>query len=205
MDRLRPRMKIRDPAGFPWHTYGRRPLPLAAHEDRALTKPTPLPFGLLLAVACLSAPPTAAAPDTARQAEVAGRGAQVMPFDLEKTRHIFTPTADGGIQQVVVLDPQDRAQAEAIRQHLAAIAAGFRRGDFSGPLAIHGEGMPGLARLRQAQPGELDIAYREVADGGEIRYSSKTPAVVAAIHQYFEAQLADHGRHAMPGHPHHHP
>ncbi|WP_217807380.1 aspartate carbamoyltransferase [Methylomagnum ishizawai] len=166
-----------------------------------------LSLGFVLATSCLSALPAAAESDAARQAEVAGRGAQVMPFDLEKTRHIFTPTADGGVQQVVVLDPQDRTQIEAVRQHLATIAAGFRRGDFAGPIAIHGAGMPGLARLRQAQPGELDIAYREVADGGEIRYSSKVPAVVAAIHQYFEAQLADHGHHAMPGHPHpmHHP
>ena len=32
-----------------------------------------------------------------RQAEVAARGAQVMPFDLDQTTHIFQPLEDGGL------------------------------------------------------------------------------------------------------------
>src|SRR6476661_8385628 len=41
------------------------------------------------------------ASDSARQAEVARRGADVMPFDLKATTHVFTKTADGGVQRVV--------------------------------------------------------------------------------------------------------
>lgn len=36
--------------------------------------------------------------DERRLDEIAERGSHVMPFDLEKTTHIFTQTADGWIQ-----------------------------------------------------------------------------------------------------------
>lgn len=42
-----------------------------------------------------------------RQEEVERRGAQVMPFSLERTLHIFTKTKSGGIQQVVAKDQSD--------------------------------------------------------------------------------------------------
>ena len=51
----------------------------------------------------------------ARQMEVAARGASVMPFDLERTSHIFAPQADGGLQQVIADDPGDAEQIVLIR------------------------------------------------------------------------------------------
>ena len=45
--------------------------------------------------------------DEKRLDEVAERGAHVMPFDLEKTTHIFSKTDTGGIQQVIVKDKSD--------------------------------------------------------------------------------------------------
>ena len=41
--------------------------------------------------------------DEKRLDEVAQRGAHIMPFDLEKTTHIFSKTAKGGLQQVMIL------------------------------------------------------------------------------------------------------
>ena len=68
--------------------------------------------------------------------------------------------------------------------------------------------MPGLAVLRTAQPGELKIRYRDVANGGEIVYRANDPRLVAALHAWFDAQLSDHGHDAMAGHDpgmmHHH-
>ncbi|MDD5229675.1 MAG: aspartate carbamoyltransferase, partial [Methylococcales bacterium] len=40
----------------------------------------------------------------ARLNEVVARGSHVMPFDLEKTTHIFSKTEKGGVQQVIVKD-----------------------------------------------------------------------------------------------------
>ena len=46
----------------------------------------------------------------ARQAEIAARGRQVMPFDLERTTHRFAKSATGGVQTVTSDDPADAGQ-----------------------------------------------------------------------------------------------
>jgi hypothetical protein len=140
----------------------------------------------------------------ARQAEVAVRGAQVMPFDLAATTHVFTKTPDGGVQRVVASEPADARQVGLVRAHLREIADKFARGDFSAPSQIHGDAMPGLAQLRAAQPGKVRIAYQEVAGGADITCSSADPALVQAVHAWFDAQVADHGKDAVAGHQRHH-
>ncbi|MFZ2452681.1 MAG: aspartate carbamoyltransferase [Methylovulum miyakonense] len=146
--------------------------------------------------------------DPARLDEVVARGVHVMPFDLDKTQHIFTKTGTGGIQQVVAKDATDSAQITLIREHLSALAARFGEGDFSGPMRIHGDTMPGVQELR-AGFKSIQFTYRELADGAEIAYVSTDPKLIGAIHQYFDAQLSDHARHAIPGghgqHHGHHP
>lgn len=140
--------------------------------------------------------------DEKRLDEVAERGAHIMPFDLEKTTHIFSKTAKGGLQQVIVKDKSDTEQIRLIRSHLSEIANDFRRGDFSAPARIHGESMPGLAELRAAKAGQLKIEYAELPDGAQISYSGRSPKLVKAIHRWFDAQLSDHARHAVPSHAH---
>lgn len=135
--------------------------------------------------------------------EVAERGALVMPFSLERTTHVFTKTDQGGVQQVLAKDDGDQAQIALIREHLSEIAREFRQGNFSDPARIHGDEMPGLAELRAAQPGEFEIIYKELPAGAEVGYSSRDAKLVAAIHKWFDAQLTDHARHAVPGHDHH--
>lgn len=160
----------------------------------------------LLMLALLAAVPAmarqAATPE--RQAAVAGRGAQVMPFDLAATQHIFTRTTDGGVQRVVARDPTDTRQVELVRSHLRDIAGKFAHGDFSEPAHIHGDAMPGLSRLQAAQPGRIRVSYKEVDGGADIAYASADPALVTALHEWFDAQVADHGKDAMAGHHHHH-
>lgn len=155
---------------------------------------------LVLAAACALAQPA----DPQRQAEVARRGGDVMPFSLAATQHVFTKTAQGGTQRVVARDPRDTAQVKLVREHLHGIEGEFRRGDFSGPAHIHGEDMPGLAELKAAGPGAVAISYRDVRGGAELAYRTHDPRLVAAIHSWFDAQLSDHGHDAMAGHEHHH-
>lgn len=149
-------------------------------------------------------PLAATAADAAREAEVARRGPDVMPFDLKATQHIFTKTADGGVQRVVARRKGDRQQVKLVRAHLRDIESEFRKGDFSGPAHIHGEDMPGLAQLRAAKPGDIRIAYREVAGGAELAYRTRKPELVPALHKWFDAQVSDHGPDAMAGHEHMH-
>jgi hypothetical protein len=80
-----------------------------------------------------------------RHEDIAARGAQVMPFDLEKTVHFFEKLDDGGLQKVVVKDPSNEEQISLIQAHFKEESERFRRGDFSDPAKIHGEDMLGLA------------------------------------------------------------
>ena len=133
-----------------------------------------------------------------RQEEVAEKGAQVMPFDLEETTHVFQKTESGGVQKVVADDPTDAEQVTLIREHLEEEAAAFRRGDLSDPSEIHGEEMPGLKEL-EAGAKEMDIRYSALPGGAKIEYESSDPALVAALHAWFDAQVSDHGDHAEDG------
>jgi hypothetical protein len=136
----------------------------------------------------------------ARLDEVASRGSHVMPFSLEQTTHVFTKTETGGIQQVIVKNKANTDQIKLIRQHLGKISEEFKHGDFSNPAKVHGNNMPGLSELRKAKPGELQVSYRELADGAEITYQTNNPWLQNGLHQWFDAQLSDHARHAVAGH-----
>lgn len=135
--------------------------------------------------------------------EVAKKGAEVMPFSLDKTLHVFAKNKRGGRQEVLAKDPRDAGQIRLIREHLSALAKDFSRGDFGNPAKIHGDDMPGLAEMKAAEPGKIGFDYRELPKGARIDYSAKDERLIDAIHRYFDAQLSDHARHAMPGGHHH--
>lgn len=130
-----------------------------------------------------------------RQAAVAEAGAEVMPFALDETTHIFTNTPTGGRQDVVADDPADDATIEQIREHLSEEAARFGSGDFSDPEAIHGPEMPGLSTLK-VRFDDIKVEYSETDTGATIVYTADDPDVVNAIHLWFSAQTSDHGTHA---------
>ncbi|SCK27689.1 hypothetical protein VAR608DRAFT_2290 [Variovorax sp. HW608] len=134
-----------------------------------------------------------------RQSEVAERGPEVMPFSLAQTLHIFTKDAEGGVQQVVARDKADAKQTALVRQHLKDIRAQFLEGDFSGPSHVHGARMPGLADLKAAKPGQITIDYKDVKGGAQLAYRTADPILVAAIHEWFDAQVSDHGKDATAG------
>ncbi|WP_043356915.1 hypothetical protein [Cupriavidus basilensis] len=160
---------------------------------------------ILAGLICL--PFTSQAADTQRQAEVARLGADVMPFSLNATTHIFTKTSDGGTQRVVAKDASDMQQTKLVRQHLHDIQTQFLKGDFSGPSHVHGKGMPGLAELQSATPGQISITYEEVDGGAEVTYRTADAKLVSALHAWFDAQVSDHGKDAVAGqesnHAHH--
>ncbi|MGO4660135.1 hypothetical protein AB4Z34_36120 [Ensifer sp. 2YAB10] len=145
-------------------------------------------------------PFTSQAADTQRQTEVARLGSDVMPFSLNATTHIFTKTSDGGTQRVVAKDASDMQQTKLVRQHLRDIQTQFLKGDFSGPSHVHGKRMPGLAELQSATPGQISITYKDVDGGAEIAYRTADAKLVSAIHDWFDAQVSDHGKDAVAGH-----
>jgi hypothetical protein len=60
---------------------------------------------------------------------------------------------------------------------------------------IHGDGMPGLHELAMGT-ARIDVVYSELPDGAQILYVTEDDLLVAALHAWFDAQLADHGAHA---------
>ncbi|MGW2051906.1 aspartate carbamoyltransferase [Streptomyces sp. NPDC001858] len=134
-----------------------------------------------------------------RQETVAERGQSVMPFDLEATTHRFTPTKTGGVQDVVADQPDDAKQIGLIRTHLQQEAKAFSQGDFGDPAQIHGDSMPGLKGLQEGYE-HIEVHYRERPEGAALTYTTDEPALVDALHDWFKAQLSDHGDHAESGH-----
>jgi hypothetical protein len=135
---------------------------------------------------------------TERQAEVATKGRQVMPFDLDRTTHRFTKAATGGVQTVTADDSTDDQQITLIRQHLTEEVAAFGRGDFGDPATIHGGQMPGLDALQQGYQ-RITIRYAQQPTGAQITYTASEPNLVDALHAWFDAQVSDHGQHAEHG------
>lgn len=144
--------------------------------------------------------PAAAAEDAARQAEISRRGAEVMPFSLEKTLHQFTKTETGGIQRLIVREAENREQIQLIRQHLEQLSKQFSLGDYSGPESIHGADMAGLAQLKAASPaspGSIRIVYAAEPAGASLTFLSNDKQLIDAVHSWFDAQVHDHGHDAM--------
>ena len=115
-----------------------------------------------------------------------------MPFDLNKTQHIFQMTDNGGIQLVVVKDSKDTDQISLIRQHLQHEAMRFQSGDFSDPTSLHGTSMPGISELSKGA-ANIRIEYSELPDGAQIAFMTDDIHLITAIHRWFGAQLSDHG------------
>ena len=146
---------------------------------------------ILISAGCGTSPPEDPA-RVARQAEVKQRGSSVMPFDLDRTRHVFTDLPDGGEQTVTALNAADATQIRLAREHLEEEAAKLRAGDIGDPAAIHGTDMPGLAELRKGAR-RVSVTYTQLDDGARLRFSTNEPALVKAIHSWFKAQSTDHG------------
>jgi hypothetical protein len=133
------------------------------------------------------------APAQTVQEHVHGHGHQVMPFDLARTVHVFRMTEDGGTQKVLVRgDAPQPDQVRLIQQHLRMEAGEFQNGNFADPAHLHGAAMPGLAEMR-AGAARLQVTYRALPDGAEIRFRAPDIKLVTAVHRWFGAQLSEHG------------
>ena len=56
--------------------------------------------------------------------------------------------------------------------------------------------MPGVADLA-AGADRLEITYREVDGGAALTYRTSDGSLVTALHDWFEAQVSDHGSDAV--------
>jgi hypothetical protein len=151
-------------------------------------------IGILITLGVLAA--TGMLTGANRQAMIHAQGGAVMPFDLDRSTHVFKTTDTGGIETVIVKDPADSQQIGLIQQHLEHETMRFREGDFGDPASIHGTSMPGLTEL--AAGGErITFSYAALPNGAQISYETNDLRLIDALHRWFAAQLADHGHDAM--------
>ena len=127
-----------------------------------------------------------------RQQMIHSRSHMVMPFDMNKVTHYFIKTNDGGILLIKAKDPADTLQISLIRKHLSKERNLFSKADFKDPKTLHGMHMPGLKTLSDLK-GKFTVDYKQLPDGAKLTFASKDPAVIDALHVWFDAQLRDHG------------
>jgi hypothetical protein len=119
------------------------------------------------------------------------RGAHVMGVNQYTSAHVFEDLPDGGRVVLERDDPADTAAIAAIRGHMRDIAASFRAGDFTKPLQVHAQTVPGTAMMRDRR---ATISYVPIdrPRGGEVRITSRDSAAVRAIHEFLAFQRYQH-------------
>jgi len=55
--------------------------------------------------------------------------------------------------------------------------------------------MPGLSDL-QAGAAKITVSYTPLPDGAQLTYTTEDRRLITALHQWFGAQLSDHGHDA---------
>jgi hypothetical protein len=132
-----------------------------------------------------------------KQKHIHEMGQTVMPFDPNKTVHIFRMTESGGVQSVVVKYAQDKDQIRLIRQHLQHEAKAFELGDYADPTSLHGATMLGVSELASRHQ-EIAVSYSELPLGAAITFETQDKQLTTAVHRWFGAQLSEHGSDARP-------
>ncbi|HKJ80685.1 MAG TPA: hypothetical protein VJ954_01575 [Ignavibacteriaceae bacterium] len=130
-----------------------------------------------------------------RQHMIHSKSPMVMPFDMSKVTHYFIKTEGGGVLEIKVKDPVDKTQISLIRKHLGKERILFSKADFRDPKTLHGKNMPGLKTLSE-YAGKYKVEYEELPLGARLTFNSKNPTVINALHNWFDAQLKDHGKDA---------
>lgn len=127
-----------------------------------------------------------------RQSYIHHMGSHVMPFDLNLTTHVFKKDKTGGIEQVVAKNDDGLSQVPMIQMHLSMERDMFARGDFSDPSSLHGSDMPGLKEI-SAGANKIEFIYSDLSNGAQIQYKTTDQNLINYIHQWFDAQIQDHG------------
>lgn len=136
--------------------------------------------------------------------EVQQRTQQLVPYDLDQTQMTFTRSVHGGVQHVIAKSADNIRQIKLIQANLLKMAIDFRKGDFSVTEKIHGAAMPGLAQLKKAEMYDIKYEYKALPNGAQIHYSTEYPQYVQALHEWFDAQMSEHGSLVAPSHSQHH-
>jgi hypothetical protein len=133
----------------------------------------------------------AGAADASASHQMDERGGKGMGFDQKTTAHHFTLLADGGSIAVDAMEPAGVGTRDQIRAHLRSITTDFAEGDFSIPMFVHAQTVPGTETMKRLR-SEIRYTFEEAPRGGRVRIASTNPEAVQAVHDFLKFQIVEH-------------
>lgn len=151
--------------------------------------------GAFAVAAILGGPLAGQAPADSAYRAMQTRGRQTMGVEQTTSTHRFESLPDGG-RIVLVRNMDDSAGAATIRAHLREMRGAFAAGDFSMPMFIHMQTVPG-ASVMAARHALITYTESDLPNGGQLRIMTTDSAALAAIHKFLAFQRREH--HAAGG------
>jgi hypothetical protein len=134
-------------------------------------------------------PLDAQTPQTASASMVQGSGA--MELNQEKATHHFKLLPNGGTIEIIANDPSDATTRDAIRKHLAKIAAMFAEGNFGIPTLVHGQKPSGVDSMKRLK-STISYAAENLPDGGRMQITTSNSEALNAVHDFLRFQIQEH-------------
>ena len=119
------------------------------------------------------------------------RGGDAMELNQEKTTYRFKLLPDGGAIEITGNDPSDAATRDAIRQHVAKIAAMFEEGNFSIAMPVHGQKPPSVDTMQRLK-GRLYYTRENLPSGGRVQITTENSQALKAVHEFLRFQIREH-------------
>ena len=110
-------------------------------------------------------------------------------FTSGSVRETFVALPSGGVEYDVVLVP-DLAMVRKVRDEARRRTLAFQHGRFVDPTNPHGDLVPGLREMRH-QWGRLHVRCEDLPNGSRIRYMTRDPVMVEALHQWFASRVVN--------------
>ena len=117
-----------------------------------------------------------------------------MGFIQNKITHNFRPTPVGGEIVITALDATDTVTLEQIKNHTLAIQIDFSRGNFTKPLFIHAEEVPGT-KVMTEKKDLIKYSIQYLENGTMLILDTRDDEVTNAIHQFMNYQASQHYGH----------
>ncbi|HYY35506.1 MAG TPA: hypothetical protein VE867_03945 [Candidatus Binatia bacterium] len=132
----------------------------------------------------------AQAPQTARPGNTAP-GNNAMELNQEKMINHFKLLPNGGAIEITANEPSDIATRDAIRQHVAKIAAMFAEGNFRIPTFVHHQRLPSVEAMTRLK-NKISYTAANLPNGAQVLITTENPEALNAVHDFLRLQIQEH-------------
>ncbi len=122
------------------------------------------------------------------------RGNLAMGFDQSKIAHEFSTTKNGGQIKITALDEKDNNTINQIKSHTRDIQNDFTEGNFTKPLFIHAESVPGTDAMTQNKD-QIQYKIQDLKNGSILLLITNNSSLVSSINQFMTYQSTEHTGH----------